>query len=46
MESTYNNFVVAVLTKKVTLGVCLEQSGPRMDAQPFTQIDQNTRNGP
>ena len=46
MRSPHTKPLIAVVAEKVTPEVCLEQSGPRMDAQAFTQIDQTGRNGP
>jgi len=46
MNSTHNEFWVAVFTDMVKPGVCLERAGAVMCALPFTQIDQTARNGP
>lgn len=46
MESTHNNFVVAVITPKVTALDCLEDARPVMRIHAFLEIDQTTRNGP
>ncbi|HTG15152.1 MAG TPA: hypothetical protein VK747_07775 [Blastocatellia bacterium] len=46
MKSTYNKFGVAVITKAVMPGLCLEQAGAPMCVSAFHRIDQNTRNGP